>query len=209
MCLVSRVVAKVLGGQLLSWWIHHGLIRGHYYCRLSGHWPKSLTANFWPDEFIMFLVSRMVARVLGGKLLSGWVHHIMIGGHYYCRLNGQSPWWSTTYLMSPPWAEWPEWWPGFLMVRHLPDESIMCWVAIIVASILSGQLFSWWVHHGLIGGHYYCRLNGQSPWWSTNYLMSPSCAEWPEWWPGFLMVSHIKWLRDKFDYGTILVFNLP
>jgi hypothetical protein len=156
------------------------------------------------DWLVATTIVDLVARVLDGQLLVGqlltwWVRHVLSGQD-----DGQHSWWSTTYLMNPSCAEWPEWWPGFLMVNYLPDESTMCWVARMVARVPDGQLLTLWVHHVLSS-----QDGGQSPWWSTKYLMSPSCAEWPEWWPGFLMINHIKWLLDAFDYWTIiLAFNL-
>jgi hypothetical protein len=127
-------------------------IMGHNGAEWPEWWPESLMANLLPDESIMCWVARMVARVLSGQLLSWRVHHGLIGGHYYCRLSGQSPWWWTTYLMSPSCAEWPGWWPGLLMANYyLPDESITCWVARMVARVLDDQTLTWWVHHVLSG----------------------------------------------------------
>ena len=65
-------------------------------------------------------------------------------------------------LKSSSCVGWLEWWPMFL-----PNESIMCWVARMVANVPT-----WRVHH-VLGGQ-------------CSYLKSPSCVGWPGWWPIFL-----------------------
>jgi hypothetical protein len=117
------------------------------------------------------------------------------------------PWLSSTLLMSPSWIKWPVQWPP----TYSPDDSIIWWVALMVARVLGGQLVHhvlsvqdggqspWWPTSFLmspsyivmIGGHYYCRLNGQSTWWPTTYhhVLSGHNSGQSHWWPTSLLMS--------------------